>query len=129
VRKRRPLRMLAAMRNAWRRTFAEHVHVAGALGLHRGYQAVLVRPALGHLEAMAIDARDWRAIAELGWDWLSGDWVAARAVTETHARTLRIAGHRRVLALFDGEPRMLDAGTEITAGISAERFLATGDAP
>lgn len=127
ARKRRPLRMVAAILSAWRRTFSDKVRVSGAPGLHRGYQAVLVRPALRQLEVMGIDARDWRAIAELGWDWLSGDWVAARAVTETHARTLRIAGHRRVLALFDGEPHMLDAGIEITGGISAERFLATGD--
>jgi len=128
ARKRRPLRMLAAMRNAWRRTFGENVRVSGAPGLHRGYQAVLVRPAARQLEVMGIEARDWRAIAELGWDWLSGDWVAARAVTEAHARTLRIAGHRRVLALFDGEPIMLDAGTEVSGGTSAPRFIATGDA-
>jgi len=129
ARKRRPLRMLAAMRNAWRRTFADHVRVSGAPGLHRGYQAVLVRPAPRQLEVMGIEARDWRAIAELGWDWLSGDWVAAHAVTETHARTLRIAGYRRVLALFDGEPHMLEAGTEITGGTSGPSFIATGDVP
>jgi len=88
---------------------------------------VLVRPAPRQLEVMGIDARDWWSIAELGWDWLSGDWVAARAVTQTHARALRIAGHRRVLALFDGEPQMLDAGTEVIGGMSADRFLATGE--
>jgi hypothetical protein len=51
--------------------------------------------------------------------------VAARAVTETHAHRLRLAGRRPALALFDGEPVMLDAGTEITAGHSAPSFLAT----
>lgn len=125
VRKRRAWRLLAAVRNAWRRTFAEHIRVSGAPGLHKGYQAVLVQPAPDTLEVMGIDARDWRTIAELGWDWLTGDWVAGRAVTQTHTRALRLAGRRSVLALFDGEPVMLDGGTEITGGETPPRFIAT----
>jgi diacylglycerol kinase family enzyme len=128
VRRGRPWRMVAAMRNAWRRTFADHVHVTGAPGLHLGYQAVLVRPGLESLHVTGVDARDWRSIAELGWDWLTGDWVAARAVTETHAHRLRLGGRRPALALFDGEPVMLDAGTEITAGCSPRSFIATSEA-
>ncbi len=119
-------RLLQAGRAAWRRTFArEGIRVAGARGLRDRYQAVYVTPDEKGLEVTAVDARDWRAVAQLGWDWLTGDWVAAHAVTETRAETLRVEGTRPVLALFDGEPVMLDPRETIRAGKSAKAFIAT----
>jgi diacylglycerol kinase family enzyme len=119
-------RLLQAGRAAWRRTFGrDGIRIAGAPGLNHRYQAVFVTPDKGGLEVAAVDARDWRSIVQLGWDWLSGDWVAARAVTETKAEQLRVEGTRPVLALFDGEPVTLDPHETIRAGMSAKAFIAT----
>ena len=80
------------------------------------------------LAVMAIDARDFRSIADLGWNLITGDWVAAHAVTEIDTPRLTIAERRPVLALFDGEPVMLDPATVISAGRTREQFIATKDA-
>ncbi|MES2441943.1 MAG: diacylglycerol kinase family protein [Pseudomonadota bacterium] len=119
-------RLVQAARAAWRRTFGKKgIRVEGAPGLTHHYQAIFVTPAEDGLEVNAVDARDWGAIAQLGWDWLTGDWVAGRAVTETHAQTLRVKGTRPVLALFDGEPVNLDPNETIRAGLSLKSFIAT----
>ena len=126
VRKGRVGRLLAAVRGAWRRTFGEHgIRVVGAKGLGDSYQAVFVTPDLRGLEVAAVDARDWKSIVQLGWEWLTGDWVAARAVSESLATKLYPRGNKPVLALFDGEPVSLDPGTPIEAGMSRKAFIAT----
>lgn len=126
VRKGRLGRLIAAVRGAWRSTFHRRgVRVEGVAGLGDRYQAILVNPATDGLEVAAIDARDWGAIAQLGWGWLTGDWLAARAVTERRAEQLRVRERRPVLALFDGEPVMLASGTSIRAARSRETFIAT----
>jgi hypothetical protein len=56
---------------------------------------------------------------------VTGDWVAARAVTESRTEQMRLAERKPVLALFDGEPETLDPGTTIRAGRSLETFIAT----
>ena len=118
-------RLAAAARGAWQRTFGRGIRLLGAPGLAGRYQAVMVRGEGGTLRLAAIDARDWAAIATLGWGWLTGDWMAARAVTTTQADRVAVAGRRAVLALFDGEPVLLDAGTPITTGTTPPRFLTT----
>ncbi|WP_294332358.1 diacylglycerol kinase family protein [uncultured Sphingomonas sp.] len=126
VRKGRFGRLLAAVRGAWRNTFHRRgVRVEGAQGLGDRYQAVFVSPALDGLEVAAVDARDWGSIAQLGWEWVTGDWVAARAVTESRTEQLRLGERRPVLALFDGEPETLAPGTTVRAGRSLETFIAT----
>lgn len=125
VRKRRFLAFFRAMRHAWGRTFGKGVRVSGSVRLRRRYQAVLVKPDARGLDVAGIDARDWRSIAELGWSWVSGEWVNAAAVTHALSRHLVIEGRRPVLALFDGEPERLEPGTRVTGGLSAERFIAT----
>lgn len=127
VRGRRPGRLVAAVRAGWRRTFGDPgVRVAGA-GLAARYQAVFVTPDADGLDVAAVDARDWRTIAELGWEWLTGDWVAARAVDRARAAALSLQAPRRVLALVDGEPVTLSAGTTIRLGHSRRHFLATAE--
>lgn len=121
----RPARLAAAARFAWRRTFGRGVRVEGAARLKRGYQAVFVRPEPDGLSVAAVDARDWRSIVELGWTWLTGEWVAAQAVTRDRVPVLRVGGRRPVLALFDGEPETLAPGTRITGGTSRRAFIAT----
>jgi len=122
-------RLVQTARSAWRRTFSRRgIRVEGAASLTHHYQAIFVTPADDGLEVNAVDARDWGSIARLGWDWLTGDWVAGRAVTETHAQTLRVKGTQPVLALFDGEPVMLDPRQTIRAGKSAKAFIATREA-
>jgi diacylglycerol kinase family enzyme len=119
-------RLLQAARAAWRKTFhRDGIRIEGAPGLRHHYQAVFVTPDFEGLEVTVVDAREWREIAQLGWDWLTGDWVAARAVTETRADNLRIKGTRPVLALFDGEPVTLDPRETIRAGKSLKAFIAT----
>ncbi|MFY9351780.1 MAG: diacylglycerol kinase family protein [Sphingobium sp.] len=125
ARERRVGALLSAARSAWRRTFGRGVRIAGAPGLRRGYQAVFVTPEPDGLDVAGVDARDWGAIAELGWAWLTGDWVSARAVDHALARTLRILGSRPVRALFDGEPEMLEPGTVIQGGMGAKMLIAT----
>ncbi len=126
VRKGRFGRLAAAVRGAWRSTFHRRgVRVQGARALGDSYQAVFVTPTLDGLEVAAVDARDWGSIAQLGWEWVTGDWVAARAVTESRTEQLRLAERRPVLALFDGEPETLGPGTAIRAGRSLETFIAT----
>ena len=105
--------LFPAIRAAWRRTFGQGIRLSGAPGFPPRIQGAYIRAEDDHLEVTAIDARDVRSIADLGWSWVTGDWVAARAVTETRAEELRIAERRAVLALFDGEPELLEPGTRI----------------
>ncbi len=123
ARKRRWRGLVAAARNAWRRTFSRGIRLTGVARLDRRYQAVLVAPQDGRLGVAAIDARDWRSIGELGWDWLTGDWMRARAVTGESVDRLGVVGDRPVLALFDGEPVLLEPHVRIVAGETAPRFL------
>jgi diacylglycerol kinase family enzyme len=125
VRHRRFGQMFAAVRYAWRRTFGRGIRVLGVPGMRASYQAVFVRPDADGLDVAAIDARDWRSILDLGWNWLSGEWVAARPVTQQIVREMRVAGRRPVLALFDGEPEPLPPGAPIRWAMSKERFLST----
>lgn len=125
ARKGRVGRVLGAIRNAWRRTFGKGIQVAGVPGMHGRYQAVFVAPRERGLDVAAIDARDWASIAELGWNWLTGDWVAARAVTDRRAERLRPLCNRPVLALFDGEPVTLEPDAEVTGGMTRPTFIAT----
>jgi hypothetical protein len=118
-------RLVAAARNAWRRTFARGIRLSGAPGLRDRYQAVLVHPTGSGLVLGAIDARDWRSIATLGWEWLTGDWMAARAVSTGAVDRFAVAGHWPVLALFDGEPVLLDPGVTIGGGMTEPRYIAT----
>ena len=118
-------RILPAIRAAWRRTFGRGVHLTGAPGFPSRVQAAYIRAQDDHLQIAAVDARDARAIADLGWNWITGDWLAAQAVTEIRAQELRIGERRPVLALFDGEPQMLDPGTTITVGRSRPQFITT----
>lgn len=119
-----------AIRTAWRRTFGRGVHLTGASGFPPRVQGAYIRAQDDHLQVAAVNAHDAGAIADLGWNWVTGDWLAAQAVTEIRADQLRIAERRPVLALFDGEPQMLDPGTTITVGRSRKQFLTTakGDA-
>jgi hypothetical protein len=118
-------RLIAAARNAWRCTFTTGIRLTGAPALAGRYQAVVVQPTGRGLALGAIDARDWRSIATLGWDWLTGDWMAARAVSTETVDRFAVAGRRPVLALFDGEPVLLDAGTTISGGMTEPRYVAT----
>jgi diacylglycerol kinase family enzyme len=126
ARKGRLARLAAAARIAWGKTFARGgIRVDGAPGLRGRYQAVFVSPDPHGLDVVAVDARDWRSIAQLGWDWLTGDWVAARAATESHAEELRVRGTGRLVALFDGEPETFDARHVIRSGMSLKSFICT----
>ena len=125
ARKGRTARGLGAIRSAWRRTFGKGLRVAGVPGMHGRYQAVFVHPDPAGLDVAAIDARDWGSIAELGWNWLTGDWIAARAVTDRRTDRLRPLCRRPVLALFDGEPVTLQPDAEVSGGMTREAFIAT----
>lgn len=120
------LRGLArAIRTAWQRTFSGGIRLSGVPGFRHHAQAVFVRPEPDHLDVAAVDARDWKSIASLGWEWLTGDWVAAAEVTQVRATRFRIAGRKPALALFDGEPVMLGPDVLIEGGVGREMFLAT----
>jgi diacylglycerol kinase family enzyme len=125
IRERRLTDLWPAVRTAWRRTFGRGIRLAGAPGFPVRAQAAYVRADGDGLAIMAIDARDFRSVTDLGWNLITGDWVAAQAVTEIRAHRLTIAERRPVLALFDGEPVMLDPSTVISAGRTREQFIAT----
>jgi diacylglycerol kinase family enzyme len=119
-------RLAQAARVAWGRTFGgSGIRISGAPGLTDRYQAVFVTPGDKELHVAAVDARDWGAIVQLGWDWLTGDWVAARAVSEAHTQEIRPRGRKKILALFDGEPVTLAPGATIRSGTSLKAFIAT----
>lgn len=121
-------RLVGAAKAAWRKTFDRRgIRVEGAPGLGDHYQAVFVTPDLDGLHVAGVDARDLGSIVQLGWDWLTGDWVAARAVSETRTDELRVRGHKPAQALFDGEPVALDPRVKIRAGKSLETFITTRD--
>ena len=120
------LRGLArALLHAWRRTFGHGIRLDGVPGLKHGAQAVLVRAEVGGLDIAAIDARDFRALTRLGWEWLTGDWVAASEVTQCHVPSFRTRGDKPALALVDGEPVLLEPGTQIRVGMMRELFVST----
>ncbi|WP_242184162.1 diacylglycerol kinase family protein [Sphingomonas sp. CARO-RG-8B-R24-01] len=122
------LRGLArALRHAWSRTFGKGIRLDGVPGLKAGAQAVLVRADGAQLDVAAIDARDFRGITRLGWEWLTGDWVAASEVTQCQTTSFRTRGSKPALALFDGEPVMLEPGSEVRLGKTRDLFLATLD--
>lgn len=119
--------ILPAIRTAWRRTFGRGVRLTGARGFPLRAQAAFVRADGDRLAVMAVEARDFGSIADLGWNLITGDWVAANAVTAIETDRLRLAERRPVLALIDGEPVTLDPASVITAGRTAEQFLATAE--
>lgn len=114
-----------AIRLGWRRTFGRGIRLSGAPGFPAQAQAAYVHPRGDALAVAAIDARGVGSVAGLGWNLVTGDWVAAQAVTEVETHRLTLAERRPVLALFDGEPVTLDPATVITAGRTAEQFIAT----
>ena len=128
IRERRVAGLWSAVRTAWRRTFGRGVRLGGLPGFPAQAQAAYIRPDGDALAVMAIDARDFRSIADLGWNLITGDWVSAHAVTEIHASRVTVRERRRVLALFDGEPVMLDPATAIGTGRTREQFIATRQA-
>jgi hypothetical protein len=115
-------RLRRALAHAWKRTFGHGLRIDGIGGRQ---QAVFVAPAREGLEVSAIDARSWRSIAELGWEWLTGDWVAAASVTCRAVPRLTLHEKRPVHALFDGELRLLPVGALVTLGRSRPQFIAT----
>lgn len=121
----RPRMMMNAVRHAWRRTFGRGVSMVGMPRMPRGYQAVYVRAEADGLRSAGIDAREWRRIIELGWLWVSGEWLAAEAVTAARHDRLSIGGRRPVLALFDGEPVTLAPDTVLNAALTPPAFIAT----
>ncbi|MDV3455513.1 diacylglycerol kinase family protein [Sphingomonas sp. HF-S4] len=126
ARKGRIGRLVGAAKAAWRKTFdGRGIRIEGAPGLGDDYQAVFVTPDLDGLHVAGVDARDLGSIAQLGWDWLTGDWVAARAVSETRTEELRVHGRKPAQALFDGEPVTLQPHEKIRGGKSLETFIAT----
>lgn len=127
ARKRRASRVVQMVRQAWRRTFGPGLRIAGVQGMTKRYQAVFVQPTPDALEVAAVDARDIRSIAELGWEWMTGDWVAARAVTYRRSAQICLASRHAVLALFDGEPQHLAPDTPITGGMTRPVFISTLD--
>ncbi|MEG3089680.1 diacylglycerol/lipid kinase family protein [Sphingomonas sp. PB4P5] len=117
--------LLRAMRHAWAKTFTRGIRLEGVRGLRHRQQAIFVMPDDGKLDLRGVDARAWRSIVSLGWDWLTGDWVASPAVTQVHVASFRVAGRKPTLALFDGEPVMLDPAVTITGGTTAKMFIRT----
>ena len=128
VREGRRRGLLRAVKHAWTKTFARGIRLEGVPALRHRQQAVFVRADESRLELRGIDARDWRSIATLGWGWLTGDWVAADAVTQVHVHRFRVAGRKPTLALFDGEPVMLPPATTITSGKTRRMFIRTREA-
>ncbi|MFA6123834.1 diacylglycerol kinase family protein [Sphingomonas sp.] len=114
-----------AMKHAWQRTFGRGIRLEGVPALKHGAQAVFVRPEADHLDIAAIDARDFRAIARLGWEWVTGDWVASGEVTHCHVRAFRTCGDKPALALVDGEPIMLEPGSTVSVGMMRGIFITT----
>lgn len=113
---------LRAVRAAWHRSRGRGIAIEGVAGRP---QAVFVSAGDDALRIAAVDASDGRMLAELGWEWLTGDWIAAGAVTSLDRPTVRVHGRRPVAALFDGEPALLPAGSVLRLERSRPMFLQT----
>ncbi|WP_339348323.1 diacylglycerol kinase family protein [uncultured Sphingomonas sp.] len=113
---------LRAVRAAWQRSRGRGIAIEGVAGRP---QAVFVSGGEQELHVAAVDASDGRMLAELGWEWLTGDWIAAGAVTSIARPTVRLGGRRPVAALFDGEPALLPAGSVLRLERSRPMFLQT----
>jgi hypothetical protein len=111
-----------AVRHALARTFGRGLRIDG---LPVRPQAVYLRAEDDRLVVRAVDARGFRAIAELGWDWLTRDWVRAQAVTPARLPELRLRERKPASALFDGELRLLPVGAVVTPGRSRPIFVST----
>lgn len=68
------------------------------------------------------------ATVDLLWHLITGAWVAAHPVTDTNADGLTVTERRPPLALFDGEPVMIDPATRIAGGSGAEYFITARNA-
>jgi diacylglycerol kinase family enzyme len=117
--------LLAAARQALARSLARGVRVQGAATARRHHKAVVVEPAAGGLEIAAVGADSLAAIVRIGANWLTGDWRAAPDVGASCAREVVLGGPRRLLALFDGEPRELATPVRVAHGESRVRFVTT----
>lgn len=104
VRKGRFVRAFRAGRLAWARSFGRTIRVASTAGRHR---AVIVTPSEDGLQIATISADGVTDAIRLGWQWLLGDWRTAPGVAVSTADSVTLLGHRKVRALFDGEPAML----------------------
>lgn len=127
VRAGRSRAFIRAIGHAWRRTFGRGIRLTGVPGLTARIQAAFVVAEAGDLRVAAVDARDWRAIISLGWEWITGDWVKAAAVHEVRTPAMRCAERRPILGLFDGEPQMVPVGTVFRASMTGAHFIRTGD--
>lgn len=112
-----------AVRLAWRASFDRGIRVTGSDGPMGRHQAVIVTPLAERLGIAAVDARRWRDVVRLGWDYVTGDWLNAPSVTSWQDREIAIVGRRGVIALVDGEPVQLVPPTRVSHGISEPVFL------
>jgi hypothetical protein len=110
---------------AWWRTFGRGVRLRDVPALPRAYQAIFVQPGEETMALIALDARHWRRLVDLGWAAINGDWLRSEGVTQAQAPHFRLASRTPGLALFDGEPRPLAAASPITMGRTAAILLAT----
>lgn len=122
----RPGRLVRAVGWAWRRTFGQGLRLRNVPALPRAYQAIFVQPGEEAMTLIAVDARHWRRLIDLGWAAIGGDWLRAGGVTQAQAPRFRLASRKPGLALFDGEPRPLASASPITMGRTAAILLATG---
>lgn len=118
-------RLIRAVRLAWRRSFGAGLRLAGVPELTRRYQAVFGTPYKDHIDLAAVDTRTWRKLFDLGWMALTDDWTNAQGVTRAFSTSFRLAGRRAIPALFDGEPRQLLPGCDITLRQSTANIIAT----
>ncbi len=118
-------RLIRTVRLAWRRSFGAGLRVAGVPELDRRYQAVFATPCEGHIDLAAVDTRTWRKLFDLGRMALTDDWTNAQGVTRARSTSFRLAGRRAIPALFDGEPRQLQPGCDITLCQSTANIIAT----
>ncbi|WP_185965004.1 diacylglycerol/lipid kinase family protein [Glacieibacterium frigidum] len=122
VRKGRFIRAMRAARLAWARSFGRTIRVARTAGKHR---AVIVTPGETGLEVATISADGVTDAIRLGWQWLLGDWRTAPGVAVTTTDSVTLLGHRKVRALFDGEPAMLPSPAVVRFGRTRLKFVRT----
>jgi hypothetical protein len=114
-----------ACRQAVGRSLAEGVRVAGAAAAGRRHKAVLVEPVEQGLEVAAIRLESIGAVAEIGMNWLLGDWRAAANVGASCAAEIALGGPRTILLLVDGEPMRVASPVRVRHGTSRVRFVRT----
>lgn len=128
VRYRQFKRLRRAVRVAWSRTWSRGVQLSDGTRRPARYKAVLISPEDGWLKVSGFSTSTFMEAAQLGWEWLMGNFNDAASVDNLRSAHVTVTGRRALHALFDGEEVKLRSPARISSGMSKLTFVTTIEA-